>query len=118
MTVTEAIIDPAAKYGRNWERGAACSGLRNLMELPSLDVGKGRNYSKRTLLVIERAKAVCDGCPVLTPCRSEALAGETERYDGTVIGGTDPFERRAIRAARRAARRAAENDSETTDVAA
>jgi len=45
----------------------------------------------------ERAKRVCDGCPVRSQCLEAALAGGVD--DG-IWGGLDPEERRTLRRAR------------------
>ncbi|MFD1930473.1 MULTISPECIES: WhiB family transcriptional regulator [Nonomuraea] len=42
---------------------------------------------------LERAKAICHGCPVRQPCLDYAIA--TRQADG-VWGGTGPDERRAL----------------------
>ncbi|MEU7900687.1 WhiB family transcriptional regulator [Nonomuraea sp. NPDC049152] len=42
---------------------------------------------------VERAKAICHGCPVRRPCLDYAIT--TRQADG-VWGGTDPAERRAL----------------------
>lgn len=47
---------------------------------------------------IERARAVCDRCPVREPCLEYALESET---DYCMYGGCTPTERRAMRDARK-----------------
>lgn len=45
----------------------------------------------------ERAKRVCDGCPVRSRCLEEALAAG---HDVGIWGGLDPEQRRVLRRAR------------------
>ena len=73
--------------GRDWRAEAACLGtdLRLWFPLPS---AYGVAY--------ERARAICDGCPVRTDCLAVALAGPPEGDVG-IWAGTSPDERAALR---------------------
>lgn len=69
-----------------WSRRAACLGLDPELFFPISPEGPGRSQ-------MERAKAVCGGCPVRRPCLDYAIS--SGQADG-VWGGTDPEQRRAL----------------------
>ncbi|MGW5610955.1 WhiB family transcriptional regulator [Streptomyces sp. NPDC003753] len=75
----------------NWREMAACRFEDPELFFPVSDDGL-------SLLQVERARRVCDRCPVLRECRGWALRyGET---DG-VWGGLTPGQRRALAQAHR-----------------
>ncbi|WP_205315465.1 WhiB family transcriptional regulator [Nonomuraea lactucae] len=70
----------------DWSRRAACQAMDPELFFPISLEGPGREQ-------VQRAKAVCRGCPVRRPCLDYAM--DTRQTDG-VWGGTDPSQRRAI----------------------
>lgn len=73
----------------DWQARAACRDHDPELFFPVSEIGPGARQ-------VERAKAVCAGCPVRLDC----LIGAFERGDEwAVLGGTTPTERRALRAA-------------------
>lgn len=74
-----------------WIEGAACIG-----EDPELFFPVGS--APPAVEQVERAKAICDGCPVRSDCLEWSLV---TCQDAGVWGGLDEEERREIRRARR-----------------
>ncbi|MEU0570113.1 WhiB family transcriptional regulator [Nonomuraea sp. NPDC005983] len=70
----------------DWSRRAACLGMDPELFFPISLEGPGRSQ-------VERAKAICGGCPVRQPCLDYAL--RTRQFDG-IWGGTDPDQRREL----------------------
>ncbi|MFI7453272.1 WhiB family transcriptional regulator [Nonomuraea sp. NPDC049714] len=69
-----------------WSRSAACLDLDPELFFPISLQGAGQSQ-------VERAKAVCRGCPVRRPCLDYAISsGQTHG----VWGGTDPEQRRTL----------------------
>ncbi|MEV4218326.1 WhiB family transcriptional regulator [Nonomuraea sp. NPDC049725] len=69
-----------------WSRRAACLDLDPELFFPISHQGPGRSQ-------VERAKAICRGCPVRRPCLDYAISS---RQAHGVWGGTDPDQRRAL----------------------
>ena len=76
-----------------WAEGAHCTG-----EDPELFFPMGA--PRLVMVQTERAKAVCDGCPVRDACLEWSLV---TAQDAGVWGGLDEDERREIRRRRRRA---------------
>ncbi|MFC5828547.1 WhiB family transcriptional regulator [Nonomuraea insulae] len=70
----------------DWTRRAACLDLDPELFFPISMEGPSQSQ-------VERAKQVCDGCPVREPCLQYALS--TRQAYG-VWGGTDPGQRREL----------------------
>jgi WhiB family transcriptional regulator, redox-sensing transcriptional regulator len=70
----------------DWTRKAACLDLDPELFFPISMEGPSQSQ-------VERAKAVCRGCPVREPCLEYAL--DTRQAYG-VWGGTDPLQRREL----------------------
>jgi WhiB family transcriptional regulator, redox-sensing transcriptional regulator len=81
--VTSIATDP-----RNWRTRAACREVD-----PDLFFPVGADDSPVTRFQVERARAVCDSCPVRADCLRFALGS---RQDG-IWGGTTEGERSAAR---------------------
>ncbi|MEV0595158.1 WhiB family transcriptional regulator [Nonomuraea cavernae] len=72
----------------DWSRAAACLTLDPELFFPISTEGLGHEQ-------VERAKTICQGCPVRQPCLDYAIS--TGQAYG-VWGGTDPAQRRALAA--------------------
>ncbi|MEU8249560.1 WhiB family transcriptional regulator [Nonomuraea sp. NPDC048916] len=72
----------------DWSRGAACLTLDPELFFPISTEGPGQEQ-------VERAKAICQGCPVRQPCLDYAIS--TGQAYG-IWGGADPSQRRALAA--------------------
>lgn len=83
--------DHAHEPSMNWRHRASCLDADPEWFFPIGTTGPA-------LAQIERAKAVCVGCPVRAECLGWAL--DTNQANG-VWGGTDEDERRALHCARR-----------------
>jgi WhiB family redox-sensing transcriptional regulator len=70
----------------DWTRRAACLDLDPELFFPISMEGPSQSQ-------VERAKAVCHGCPVREPCLEYALS---TRQTYGVWGGTDPSQRREL----------------------
>lgn len=81
MTLT---LQPATAGGASWRDKAACRTADLYIFFP--DPGD--------VVGVERARQVCDGCPVASECLSYAVS--TNQTEG-VWGGTTPGERRRLR---------------------
>nr|WP_187702799.1 WhiB family transcriptional regulator [Dietzia sp. SLG310A2-38A2] len=79
-------LEPTAEFW-SWRDDAACIDLEDLF-YSAEDESKGERRRKE-----ERAKAVCQGCPVFDPCRQFAM--ESKELYG-VWGGTTESERHAM----------------------
>jgi WhiB family transcriptional regulator, redox-sensing transcriptional regulator len=88
---------PAPSGSPDWRDQAACRNADPDLFFP---IGKG----EPTLLQLDRAKQVCAGCTVRTPCLEWALASGQE---AGVWGGTTEDERRALQRTRQAGARPA-----------
>lgn len=87
MTDTRHLPKPVAQEW-DWQMDAACQGLSSSVFFhPDGERGAARNRRAR------RAKAVCERCPVIEPCRRHALEAR-EPYG--VWGGLTEEERRDI----------------------
>ena len=85
---------PVARYDdESWRESAACRDVHPVMFFPVGTTGAARAD-------INRAKAICAGCPVRPACLAFAVA--TNQQFG-VWGGCDEDERRAVRRRWRAA---------------
>jgi len=76
-----------------WVRQAACRGMPVNWWFPDPD-------DTKVAEMVERAKSVCAGCPVLAPCQRWGLGHPAERG---VWGGLTEGERRRVRRRRGAA---------------
>lgn len=75
--------------GNEWERQAACQGVdASLFFAPNRFEPKGEREAREAA-----AKAICDVCPVIDPCREAAL---TRGEVFGVWGGLGELDRRAL----------------------
>ena len=74
----------------DWRQVAACRDQDPELFFPLTEMGPGARD-------VERAKAVCAGCPVRAECLRYAL---DNGLDHGIFGGTTETERRALRRAR------------------
>ncbi|HLU54070.1 MAG TPA: WhiB family transcriptional regulator [Pseudonocardia sp.] len=74
----------------DWRLAAACRDHDPELFFPLSEVGPGARQ-------VERAKAVCAGCPVRSECLDYALAAG---LDHGIFGGMTETERRVLRRAR------------------
>lgn len=70
----------------DWRARAACSGYPNTLFFPATDAADEA--------AVDRAKSVCDVCPVTNDCLEYAL--ETNQRSG-IWGGTSEKERKSLR---------------------
>jgi WhiB family transcriptional regulator, redox-sensing transcriptional regulator len=91
----------ALSAGRDWRDQAACRNTDPELFFPIGNTGP-------SLRQLDRAKQVCAGCTVRTPCLESALASGQE---AGVWGGTTEDERRALRRVRQAGARPDAADS-------
>ncbi|HYZ09578.1 MAG TPA: WhiB family transcriptional regulator [Pseudonocardiaceae bacterium] len=87
MTDTRRLPKPVAQEWE-WQLEGACQGLNSSMFFHP-DGERGSARSRRA----GRAKAICERCPVLVPCRRHALSAR-EPYG--VWGGLTEEERREL----------------------
>jgi WhiB family redox-sensing transcriptional regulator len=94
--MTEVRVDaprrPASSGSPDWRDHAACRDTDPELFFPIGNAGPGQQQ-------LDRAKQVCAGCQVRTPCLEWALASGQE---AGVWGGTSEDERRALRRMRQA----------------
>jgi WhiB family redox-sensing transcriptional regulator len=88
---------PAPSGSPDWRDEAACRNADPELFFPIGNAGP-------PLLQLDRAKQVCAGCTVRTPCLEWALASGQE---AGVWGGTTEDERRTLRRTRQVSTRAA-----------
>ncbi|MFC5994302.1 WhiB family transcriptional regulator [Pseudonocardia hispaniensis] len=84
--------------GQDWRRDAACA-------RPGVDpdVFYPLHSGPAGAAAVERAKAVCAGCPVRSACLRDAMAAEEPGERWGVIGGMSAEERAALHAGDRGA---------------
>lgn len=64
------------------------------------DRGHSRDQMQAYLEATMPARALCWRCPVINECLEEQLANTKYLFDDGIWGGTDPYERKVIRAER------------------
>lgn len=92
MTDTRRLPKPVA-HEWEWQLHGACQGLNSSVFFHP-DGERGSARSRRA----GRAKAICEGCAVIEPCRRHALSAR-EPYG--VWGGLTEEERREVWSTRR-----------------
>lgn len=91
--MSQRLAQTAPRLDQAVVRGAACAGVETNLFFPR----------PNDVAMVQAAKEICRGCPVLRACLMQALRNGD---DHAVLGGTTPDERRLIR--RRLARERAD----------
>ena len=74
---------------RHWWTDAACIGHLDLFELPDRITPQQWRRHRHHRNNADKAKAICQGCPVLTECRAETIE---QPYPSHIAGGWLPWE--------------------------
>jgi hypothetical protein len=77
-----------------WAEAAACRNRGPTMEMPGGGRGHGFTIGQRNQ--IAAARRICDGCPVLAPCRAWAMTTPDPAVY-MVAGGLTPGQRDNVR---------------------
>jgi WhiB family transcriptional regulator, redox-sensing transcriptional regulator len=86
----------------DWAEHGACKGKDPEIFFPERPPWRHSHLDlQRYKYATVAPKAICSTCPVVDECLNEQLAAVGDVGDDGVWGGTDPFERKAIRAQRR-----------------
>lgn len=86
----------------DWAEHAVCKGWDPAIFFPKRPPWRHSHEDlQRYKAETARPKAFCARCPVVDECLNEQLAMTGDVSDDGVWGGTDPFERKAIRKQRR-----------------